>query len=32
MPLIVSEEHLNDLAKDVKRNPGIRKLLRRLVE
>jgi hypothetical protein len=32
MPLIVSEEHIEALAKDVKRNPEIRRLLRRLVE
>lgn len=32
MPLIVSEEHLEDLAKAVKRNPGIRKMLKKLVD
>lgn len=32
MPLIVSEEHLRDLSKQVKKNPQIRKLLKRLVD
>jgi len=32
MPLIVSEEHLRDLAKAIKRNPEIRQLLKRLVD
>ncbi|HKZ97982.1 MAG TPA: hypothetical protein VJ326_00080 [Thermoplasmata archaeon] len=32
MPLIVSEEHLASLAREVKKNPGIRTLLRRLVD
>jgi len=32
MPLILSEEHLKDLAKEVKKNPQIRKLLLKLVD
>lgn len=32
MPLIVSDEHLEALAKDVRRNPGTRKLLEKEVE
>lgn len=32
MPLIVSEDHVAALAKEVKKNPQIRKLLRRLVD
>ena len=31
MPLIVSEEHIEALAKDVKKNPGIWRLLKKLV-
>jgi len=32
MPLIMAEEHLATLAKEVKKNPQIRKLLKKLVE
>jgi hypothetical protein len=32
MPLIVSEDHLEGLAKEVKKNPQIREFLRKLVE
>jgi len=32
MPLIVSEAHVAALGKQVRKNPGIRKLLKRLVE
>ena len=32
MPLIVSEEHLAALAKEVKKSPQIRRLLKRLVD
>ncbi|MGQ0796720.1 MAG: hypothetical protein ACT4OI_02470 [Methanobacteriota archaeon] len=32
MPLILSEEHLVGLAKEVKKNPRIRRLLKRLVD
>jgi hypothetical protein len=32
MPLIVGEEHLTELAKEVKRNPKLRKLLKKLVD
>lgn len=32
MPLIISEEHLEELAKEVKKNPQIRKLLKNLVD
>ena len=32
MPLIISEEHLDELAKEVKKNPQIRKLLKNLVD
>ena len=32
MPLIVSEEHLEALAREVKRSPRIRRLLKKLVD
>ena len=32
MPLIISEEHIGALAKEVKKSPQIRKLLKRLVD
>jgi hypothetical protein len=32
MPLIVAEEHIAALAKDVKKNPELRKLLKKLVD
>jgi len=32
MPLIVSDEHIAALAKEVKKSPEIRKLLKRLVD
>ncbi len=32
MPLVVSEEHIRALAKEVKRNPQIRRLLKKLVD
>lgn len=32
MPLIVSEEHLEALGKEVRRNPRLRKLLKKLVD
>lgn len=32
MPLIISEEHVELLAKEVKKNPQIRRLLKKLVE
>ncbi len=32
MPLIVSEEHIEALGKEVKRSPQIRRLLKKLVE
>lgn len=32
MPLIVAEEHIPALAKEVRKNPQIRKLLKKLVD
>lgn len=32
MPLIVSEEHIGPLAREVKKNPQIHRLLKRLIE
>jgi hypothetical protein len=32
MPLIVAEEHIAALSKDVKKNPELRKLLKKLVD
>lgn len=32
MPLIVSESHLSALGKEVKKNPGLRRMLKKLVD